>query len=141
MDLAVCEALLTTRELGQLPVDLLLLRENVLLDLDDARPVLGDLLLDLGPQSDCLFAGAALRFAAKRLSLPMCVLQELLPHLVRTTQAGLPELSEGERGPRSSDDQSDQYSNGDQHSRSWLGGSRSYRDRTRREPANGYPES
>ena len=48
MHLAVEDALLAPRELGQLLVDVLFLGQHALLDLENLRAPLGDLLLDLG---------------------------------------------------------------------------------------------
>jgi hypothetical protein len=69
--LAVEDALLAPSELGQLLVDVLLLRQNALLDLENLRAPLGDLVLDLGPQPDRGLTRLDLPFAAQRVGLAL----------------------------------------------------------------------
>ena len=77
--LAVEHALLPARELGQLLVDVLFLRQHALLDLEDLRAPLGDLLLDLGAQPHRGLTRLDLPFAAQRVGLAL----RLAPHHVR----------------------------------------------------------
>ena len=77
MRLAVGEALLAARDLGQLALDLVLGRRDLLLDL--ARPAARRLLhlaLDLGAQLDRLLARLDLRLAPDRLRLALGVVHE-----------------------------------------------------------------
>src|SRR5205823_12916894 len=70
MDFPVGDALLAPGQLGQLPVDLLLLREDALLDLEGLGPPLRDFLLDVGAQLHGLLADLDLRLAAHTPGLP-----------------------------------------------------------------------
>ena len=119
--LAVGEPLLATRQLGQLRVDLLLLGEHALLDLDDARAMLGDLLVDLGAQPDRLLARADLGLAAERVRLARGVLEHELALLLGRAEPRLAERADGDGDGGSADDQSDQNPDCDQHGSSWVG--------------------
>ena len=81
--LAVEDALLAPGELGQLLVDVLLLRQHALLDLEDLRAALGDLLLDLGPQPNRGLARFDLALPAQRVGLAL----RLAPHHFRLALA------------------------------------------------------
>src|SRR5213075_660179 len=63
MLLAIGEPLLAPCKLRQLPVDLLLLRDDALFDLDDPRPMVRDLGIDLGAETDGVLPRADLRLA------------------------------------------------------------------------------
>src|SRR5439155_4171313 len=67
MRLSVGQTLLAPHELCQLLVDLLLLREDTLLDLDNPRAVLCNLVVDLRAELDRLFTRADLGLASKVL--------------------------------------------------------------------------
>ena len=69
VDLAVGETLLATLDLLLAPLDLVLPREDTLLDLRDPRALLGDLALDLCPETDGLLAGLDLGLTTNRLGL------------------------------------------------------------------------
>ena len=137
VDLAVNKPLFSPHELGQLPVDLLLLREHALLDLDRPPALLRDLGLDLRPESHGLLARADLRLPAEGLRLSFRVLQELPPELSRLPDPRAPESAECDCAGCSAEDETDEYPDHDEHVGSWVGCQRGDRDRTRREPANG----
>src|SRR4051794_22294393 len=85
MDLAVCESLLAPGELRQLPVDLLFLGEDALLDLHHTCSMLGDFAVDLRTQRHGLLAGADLGLSPEGLRLSLRVLEELMAQLPRST--------------------------------------------------------
>jgi hypothetical protein len=87
MCLAIEETLLAALQLGQLRVDLLFLREDALLDLDDPRPVFGDLPIDLGAEPDRLLASADLALAAQRVRLAVGVVEHLPALLLGRAEA------------------------------------------------------
>src|SRR4051812_26146273 len=115
MGLPVGEPLLSSGELGQLSLDLLLLREDAFLDLDDPGPVVGNLLVDLRAEAYRLLAGADLGLAAKRLRLPGRVFEHEPALLLGGAQTGLAKRPEGHGARRSTDDQSDQNPDCEQH--------------------------
>src|ERR671930_144930 len=124
--LAVGEPLLAARELDDLRVDLLLPRVQPLLALDHPCAAVGELLLELAPQSNRLLARLDLRLAPERLGLAPRVGQNLLAHASRRAEPGAaPERDRGQRQARA-DRKSDEYSGGDEHSGScpWVGWSR-----------------
>src|SRR5207253_4213496 len=115
MRFPVGQALVAPCELGQLAVGLLLLRQDPLLDLDDAGPVFGDFLVDLRSQLNRLFAGADLRLAPEGVRLAAGVLDQQLPLLRGGAEARLAEHADCDRDPDPSEDEADQYPDGDQH--------------------------
>ena len=118
MRLAVGDALLAPRELGQLAVDLVLLGEDALLDLDDLGPALGDLLLDLRAELHRLLARLDLSLAPHRLCLAASLGEEKLPRPARRREAGACDRTEGDEGERRPYDQADQGSDDNEHGRS-----------------------
>src|SRR6266508_1110167 len=115
--LTIGQALLATRELGELPVDLLLLREDALLDLDDSGAVVGDLSVDLRAQRDRLLARADLGLATDRLGLPLGVVDHLAAQLSRLADAGLSDDPDRQKDGGPSEEESDQCPECDQHAR------------------------
>src|SRR5919197_6034283 len=77
--------------------------------------MLRDLAVDVGAQPDGLFAGADLGLAPVRLGLTAGVLDQRPPLLFGRTEAGLAEHPDRDCNPRSSEDEADQYPDGDQH--------------------------
>ena len=75
--LAVGEPLVLARELDELPLDLLLLREHALLDLQHRLAAVGELGVDLGAKLDGLLPRLDLRLAAQRLGFALGVLDQL----------------------------------------------------------------
>ena len=69
VNLAVGDALLAPGQLGQLPVDVVLLREDALLDLHHLVAPLAQLLLELGAQLDRLLARFDRSLAPRRVGL------------------------------------------------------------------------
>src|SRR5438093_13163101 len=114
MSLAVGQPLLPSRHLRQLPVDLLLLGEDALLDLDDPRPVLRDLLVDVGAELDGLLARRDLGLAPQRVRLSLSLLDQVLALLARRTQARLSEGPDGPRPSQSPEQQADPTPDGDE---------------------------
>jgi hypothetical protein len=124
--LPVREALLPPNELGQLPVDLLFLREDALLDLDDPRPVICDLLVDLGAQLHGFLARGDLRLAPQRVGLALGVFDQLLALLLRGPEPRLSEHADGDCSPQTTGDKADQNPDDDLHGlSSWVGCPRS----------------
>ena len=119
--LAIGETLLAARHLGQLPVDLLFLREHALLDLDDPAPVLCNLPVDLGTQLDRFLANGDLRLPTKRFRFAPGVLDQLLALLLGGTEARLAERADCDCTPQSSGDEADQNPDGDLHLAQLLG--------------------
>ncbi len=78
MRLAVGEALVAARELDELLLDLLLLREHPLLDLEHLLAAVGELGVDLRPELHRLLARLDLRLAADRLRLALGILEQLV---------------------------------------------------------------
>ena len=76
VDLAVGDALLAAGQLGQLPVDVVLLREDALLDLHHRVAPLPELLLELGAQLDRLLARLDRRLPARRVGLAARLVQQ-----------------------------------------------------------------
>jgi len=70
MRLAVRERLLAPVQLRQLTVDVLLFREDALLDLDDLGAPLAELFLDVGPKLDRLLARFDLSLSPEPVSSP-----------------------------------------------------------------------
>ena len=87
MDLAVGEALILPRQLDELPLDLLFLREHALLDLQHRLAAVGELGVDLRAQLDGLLARLDLRLAAERLGFALGVLDQLAPDAPRLADA------------------------------------------------------
>src|SRR4051812_40532060 len=75
--LAVREALILARKLRELPLDLLLLREDPLLDLQHRLAAVRQLGVDLGAELDRSLAGLQLGLPAERLRLALGVLEQL----------------------------------------------------------------
>src|SRR5438876_799125 len=142
MRLPVGQALFAPCELGQLAVDLLLLRQDPLLDLDDARPVFGDFLVDLRSQLNSLLAGADLRLALEGVRLAGGVLDQQLALLRGGAEARLAEHADRDRNPDPPEDEADQYPDSDQHGQ-LLGRLSAALPRClpRRPAGTGYPES
>ena len=120
--LTIGEALLAARHLGQLPVDLLFLREHALLDLDDPAAVLCNFPVDLRTQLDRLLANGDLRLPPKRFRFAPGVLDQLLPLLLGCAEARLAERTDCDCTSQSSGDEADQNPDGDLHwLSSWVG--------------------
>ena len=71
VDLAVGEPLVLALELDELPLDVLFLREDALLDLQDLRAAVGVLGVDVGAELDRLLTRLDLRLAPERLGLAL----------------------------------------------------------------------
>jgi hypothetical protein len=115
--LAVGQPLLASRELGQLPVDLLFLGEHALFDLDDSRTMLDDFLFDLGPELDRLLTRGDLGLAPQGVGLAHGLLQHLLPLLTCGPEPRLPQGAYGHGTRETPDDEADQYSDCNEHAR------------------------
>ena len=141
--LPVREALLPPGELRQLPVDLLFLRENALLDLDDPRAVLCDLLVDLGAKLHGFLARGDLRLAPQRVRFALGVFDQLLALLLRGPEPRLSERADGDCSPQTTGDKADQNPDDDLHGlSSWVGCPRSLPRRpTRQSGRHGDSES
>src|SRR5207247_11326568 len=113
--LAVEEPLVAPLQLGQLRVDLLFLREDPLLDLDDAPPVLHDFLVDLGAQQNGLLARADLGLAPEGLGFALGLGEHQLALLLGGAETRLPQYPDRDRNADSPHDQSDQNPDCDQH--------------------------
>src|SRR5579862_218349 len=99
--LPVGEPLMSPVELGELLLDLELLRQHAPLDLQDLCAPVGELRVDLTAQRDGLLPAVDLRFAANSFRLPAGVLEEPLPDPARLAHARRPE--DGDRQQRKSD--------------------------------------
>ena len=86
--LAVCQALVLACQVDELPLDLLFLREDALLDLEHRFPPVGELRVDLRAQLDGLLPGLDLRLTAQRLRLALGVLHQLAPDAPRLADPG-----------------------------------------------------
>ena len=115
MSLAVGQPLLASRHLRQLRVDLLLLGEDTLLDLDDPRAVLRDLLVDVRAELDSLLTGGDLCLATKRVRLALGLVDEALALLACGTEARLAQSPDGQRSSESPEEEADQNPDDDQH--------------------------
>ena len=104
MRLPIGEALLAARELGELSVDLLFLREDALLDLDDPAAVLRDFLVDLGAQLHRFLADGDLRLAPERLRFALGVVDQLLPLLLGGAESRFAERTDRDGASQSSGD-------------------------------------
>ena len=118
--LAVGDPLVASRELDELPLDLLLLREHALLDLQHRLPAVGELGVDLGAELHRLLARLDLRLAPRGLGLALGVLDDLPAELPRLADAGRAEHLHGEEREHRSPDDSDGDSDPDQHRRLLL---------------------
>ena len=76
VNLAVGDALLAAGQLGQLPVDVVLLREDALLDLHHRVAPLTELLLEVGAQLDRLLARLDRSLPARRVGLAARLVQQ-----------------------------------------------------------------
>ena len=79
VNLAIRDSLLAARELGQLPVDVVLLGEHALLDLQHLVAALAQLGLELGAELDRLLARLDRGLAAGRFSLALCLVEDQRP--------------------------------------------------------------
>src|SRR5579862_36252 len=103
--LAVGDALIAARELDELALDLLLLRNEPLLDLHHRLPAVAEVGVDLGSQLHRLLACFDLRLAADGLGFAVRVLEDLPVEAPRLADARRAEHLHGdEREHRSSDD-------------------------------------
>ena len=102
-------------ELDELPLDLLLLREDALLDLQHRLAPVGELRVDLGAQLDRLLPRFDLRLAAQRLGFALGVLDQLAADPPRLADARRAEDLNREQGERDSCGDSDGDSDPDQH--------------------------
>jgi len=85
--LAIGDSLFPPRELGEFPVDVLLLGDDALLQREHLRATARDLLLDLGAKPDRLLTCFDLSFAPKRIGLPLRLGDEQLSGAARSGQA------------------------------------------------------
>ena len=76
VDLAVGDALLAAGQLGQLPVDVVFLRDHALLDLHDLVAPLAQLRLELGAELDRLLARLDPRLAPRRLGVALRLVED-----------------------------------------------------------------
>src|SRR5439155_22665090 len=84
---AVGDPLLAPRELGQLPRDVVLLRDHPLLDLDHRITALAELRLELCAQLHGLLARLDPGFAPRCLGVPRCLVEEARPLASRRVDA------------------------------------------------------
>src|SRR5579884_3289030 len=115
--LAVREALVAPRQLDELPLDLLFLREDTLFDLEDGLAPVSELAVDLRPERDRLLARRDMRLAPDGLGLAVGVLEQLPPQAAGLADAGRAEHLHGEQRNRDPCDDSDCDSDPDQHAR------------------------
>ena len=115
MDLAVGDPLLASRDLRQLAVDLLFLREHPLLDLDDPGAVLRDLAVDLGAKLDRLLARGDLRLSPQRVRFTVGVVDQLLALLLGGAESRLAERADGDGPSQSPCDKADENPDDDLH--------------------------
>ena len=80
MRLSVRHALLAPGQLRQLALDLLLRRQDALLDLRDASPPLGQLAFDFGTKPDRLLPRFDLRLATNGLCLTLGLREQQFAH-------------------------------------------------------------
>ena len=110
--LAVGHALFAARQLRQLALDLLLRREDALLDLRHPGSPFRKLSLDLGPEPDRLLAGLDLRLAADRLSLAFGLGEEQFAHPPGRTHPGSAESTQSHQDEERREED-DPYDDGD----------------------------
>ena len=103
------------RDLRQLLVDVLFLREDALLHLDDPRAMLRDLRVDLGTQSHGFLACADLRLATKSVGFTLRVVDDLVTELSSTTESRFRRPDEHEGAHDRADDEADHDPDGDEH--------------------------
>ena len=118
MRLAVGEALVAARELDELLLDLLLLREHPLLDLQHLLAAVGELGVDLRPELHRLLARLDLGFATDRLRLALGILEQLIANPAGLRDPGRPEHGHREERECHSGGDPDGDSDPDQHVRS-----------------------
>jgi hypothetical protein len=113
--LAVGEALILAGEVDELPLDLLLLGEDALLDLQHRLAPVGELRIDLGPELDGLLARLDLRLPPQRLGLALGVLDQLPADSLRLADPGRAERLHREQCEAGSYRDPDGDSDPDQH--------------------------
>jgi hypothetical protein len=115
--LPVEETLLPPLELGQLAVDLLFLRDDALLDLDDLPALVPELLLDVGSELERLLARLDLGLAAHRLRRPLGLGEEPLPVALGRREPMREEKAGAEEGAeaKAHQDPQDQEADGNPH--------------------------
>jgi hypothetical protein len=118
--LAVEDPLLAARQLGQLAADLLLLREDALLDLERLGSPHCDLLLDLGSHANGFLPRLDLRLPPHRFRLPARFRDQQLPRAARRREARAREGVQREEGERDPHSEADRYPDDDEHGRSLL---------------------
>src|SRR5581483_10206262 len=115
MRLPVREPLVLPVELDELPLDLLLLREQTLLDLQHRFAAVGELPVDLGAHLHSHLARLDLRFATERLRVALGVLEELPAQPLRLADAGGTERLHRDERERRPDGDPDDDCDPDQH--------------------------
>src|SRR5205823_5391177 len=118
--LAVGEPLVAARELDHLALDLLLLREDTLLDLHHRLAPLGELVVELGAELDDLLSRLDLRLAPERLRLALGVLDDLTAEPSCLADAGGAEQLHRQERDRDPCGDPDGDSDPDQHGRQLL---------------------
>ena len=113
--LPVGEALILPAELDELPLDLLFLREDALLDLEHGVATVGELPVDLRPQLHGLLARLDLCLAPDGLRLALGVLDELTVQPPRLADPGRAEGLHGDEREHEPDRDPDGDSDSDQH--------------------------
>ena len=114
-DLAVVHALLAARELGQLPIEVLLERRDALLGLGDLRATVAHLLLDLRAECQLALTRLDLGLAADRIGLPLGLVDQERPAAAHLAQPALLQHHDRDHGRHRSDDDSDCDAGDDEH--------------------------
>jgi hypothetical protein len=116
--LAIGEPLLATEELGQLPLELVLFRDDPLLELGDLPAALLGVALCLRPDADGLFPRLDLRLPPKVRSLTLGAGDELVAPRGCLAEARAPKHLHDDEQQARSEDEADSDSGGDEHGRS-----------------------
>ena len=119
VDLAVGDSLLAPRQLGQLPVDVVLLRDDALLDLQHRVAALAQLRLELGPQLDRLLADLDRRLAPRCVRLAASLVEEQRTACAARRRAATGAEPEREQRRACAGCESDHDCQGNEHGRSY----------------------
>src|SRR3954453_13623984 len=120
VQLPVGDPLFAPRQLGQLAVDLVFLREYALFDLQRLGPSGRDFLLDFGPEPDGLLPRLDLRFSAERVGVSTRLGDQELARAARRGESRAGQRVERQEGEARSYCQADHYPDDDEHARSLL---------------------
>ena len=119
VNLAVGHTLFTPGQLGELPVDVVLLRDDALLDLHHRVATLAELRLELGTQLHRLLARLDPRFPARRVGLSLSLVEEPGADASRVLDPRPAEQPDREQRSDESNRDSDHDCHRDGHGRSY----------------------